>query len=85
MLLEKLNDSRNQRQVGTGKKGQAHGIGILLDHGLDDLLGGLMETGVDNLESLVTEGTGNHLCTTVMTIKAGLCNNDSVGALHSHR
>ena len=41
-----------------------------------------MEAGVDDFKTFISEGSGNHLGPSVMTIKAGLCNDDSIGTLH---
>ena len=37
--------------MGPRQQGEPDGVGVLLDHGLDDLLGCLMEAGVDHLEA----------------------------------
>ena len=67
------------------QEGEAHGVGILLDHGLDDLLGGLVEAGVDDLEARVPQRPCDDLGPTVVAVEAGLGHNHSIGALHGGR
>ena len=48
-LAEQLDHSGKQCHVCSGESGETDGVNVLLDCGLDDLLGGLVETGVDDL------------------------------------
>jgi predicted NAD-dependent protein-ADP-ribosyltransferase YbiA (DUF1768 family) len=66
----------------TREQREPEGVGILLDHRRDDLLWGLMKSGVDDLKSRITQGSGNHLGSTIMTIKTRLGNDYSIGTFH---
>jgi hypothetical protein len=54
--------------VSAREERQANGVGIFLQSGLGNLLGGLVQTCVDDLETMVSEGAGDGLGTSVMTI-----------------
>ena len=56
--LQALDDPRDEGEVGTRQQGEPEGVGVLLDDRLDDLLGRLVEAGVDDLESRVPQGHG---------------------------
>ena len=58
------------------------GVGILLDRRLDDLLGGLMEAGVDHLHARVAEGAGDDLGAAVVPVETGLGDNHAYLPLH---
>ena len=47
-------------------------IGVLLDGGLDDLFGCLVQTCVDDFHAGVPERPCDHLRAAVMTVEAGL-------------
>ena len=51
LLGEQLHDPRHERHVRARQNRQTDGVGVLLDHGLDDLLGRLVKTGVDHLHA----------------------------------
>ena len=53
-----------------------------MNDGLDDLVRCLMQTGVDNFKSFITQCTRNDLGATIMAIKTWLSNNNSIGTLH---
>ena len=50
---QELDDPRDQGEVCAGEEGQPHRVGVFLHDRLDDLLGGLMEPGVDHFEAAV--------------------------------
>src|SRR5262249_59290325 len=52
--------------------GDADSVRILLDRGLDDLLRGLVQTGVDHLHPRVAERSCDDLRAAVMTVEPGL-------------
>ena len=52
---------------------------------LDDLVGRLVEAGVDDLEPGVTEGPGDDLGSSVVPVQTGLGDYHSIGALHGGR
>ena len=58
------------------------GVGVLLQHGLDDLLGRLVEAGVDDLHARVAERARDDLRASVMTVEAGLGHDDANLACH---
>ena len=71
--------------MGPGQQRQPDGVGVLLDDGLDDLLRGLVEARVDDLEPGVAQGPGDHLGSSVVPVEAGLGDYHSIGALHGGR
>ena len=66
----------------TGEKREAHRIGVFLNDGLRDLLGRLVQTGVDDLEPRVTQGPRDDLCATVVSVEAGFGDDDPIAAIH---
>jgi hypothetical protein len=66
----------------TRQQRQSHGVDIFLQSCFSDLLGGLVETRIDDLEPMVAECSSDGLCASVMPIKSGLGNDDSVWPLH---
>ena len=43
LLAQQLDDPRHERHVRAGEDRQADGVGVLLEHRLDDLLGRLVQ------------------------------------------
>ena len=66
----------------TREQRQTDRVDIFLQSRLGNLLGGLVQAGVDDLEPMVAQSTSDGLGPTVMTIEARLGNDDSVRALH---
>ena len=64
---------------------QAHGVGVFLQRGLGNLLGGLVQTGVDHLEPVVAQCPGDGLRPAIVTIETGFGDDDAIGALHEPR
>ena len=58
-------------------------VGVLLDRGLDDLLGRLVQTRVDDLEPGVTQRAGDDLRPTVVPVEPGFRDDDAVLAGHA--
>ena len=58
------------------------GVGVLLDRGLGDLLGGLVQARVDHLEPGVAQGACHHFGPAVMSVEARLRHDHAVGAGH---
>ena len=58
-----------------------------LEGGLGNHLGGLTDAGVDDLHSRVPKGSGDHLCTSIVSVEArlGYKDPDSVNANLCHR
>ena len=52
---------------------------------LDDLLGGLVEPGVDDLEPGVAQRPGDHLGAAVVPVEPGLGHDHSIGSFHGRR
>ena len=50
--------------------------------GLGDLLGRLVQAGVDDLEAGVAQGPGDDLGAPVVAVETGLGDDDSIAALH---
>ena len=64
------------------QKGQANRIDVFLQGRLGNLLGCLVETGVDDLETVVAQSTGDGLGTAVVAVETGFGDDYSVGAFH---
>ena len=79
---EPVDDARDEGEMGARQQRQSDGVGVLLDHGLDHLLGRLVQPGVDHLEAGVPKGAGDDLGTSVVAIEPGLGHNDPVRTLH---
>jgi hypothetical protein len=71
-----------QREVGAGQQRETDAVGVLLQHGLGDLLRRLVQAGVDDLEAVVAQGAGDGFCATVVAIETGLRHDDAIRALH---
>ena len=65
-----------ERHVGPGQHREADQVGVLLDRGLDDLLRGLVQAGVDHLVTGVAQGPGDDLGAPVVTVETGLGHHD---------
>jgi hypothetical protein len=63
--------------VGAREDRQPDGVGVLLEHGLDDLLGRLVQAGVDDLHAGVAQRAGDDLRPAVMAVEAGLGHHDA--------
>ena len=80
--LEEVDDARDEHEVGTREQREPEGVGVFLDDRLDDLLGRLVQTGVDDFEARVAQGAGDDLGAAVVPVKTGLGDDDSVRAIH---
>jgi hypothetical protein len=56
---------------------QPDGVGVLLDHGLHDLLGGLMQAGVDDLHAGIAQRPRDDLRAAIVPVQAGLGDDDA--------
>ena len=56
---------------------EADGVGVLLDHRLDDLLRRLVQAGVDDLHAGVAQRAGDDLRAAVVPVEAGLGDDDA--------
>ena len=81
-LAHESEDLREYRHVRTREHRERHHVDVLLDRGLDDLLGRLVESGVDHLHAAVAERGGHDLGATVVPIKPGLTHQHADLALH---
>ena len=79
---QELDHPGHQGQVRAREQGEPDGVGILLHHRLDHLLGGLVEPGVDDLEAAVAQGAGDDLGPPVVAVEPGLGDDHPVGTLH---
>ena len=68
--------------MGSRQKRQTDGVYIFLQGGFGDLFGGLVQTGLDDLESVIAKGAGDGFCPTIMAVEARLGNDYSIGPLH---
>ena len=80
-----LHDPREQRQVGARQQRQPDGVGVLLQHRLGDLLGRLVQAGVDDLEPGVAQRPRDRSCAPVVAVETGLGHDDAVGPVHGTR
>ena len=74
---EQLDQRAEQRHVRPGEDGQADQVGVLLDRGLHDLLGRLVQPGVDDLVTGVAQRAGHDLGAAVVPVEAGLADDDA--------
>ena len=86
-VFEQRDDFRDQGHVGAGEDREADRVGVLLDHRLGDLLGRLVQAGVDDLHAGVAEGAGDDLGAAVVAVEAGLGDDDAdlAGGCGLHR
>ena len=61
-----------------GQEREPDAVRILLEDGLGDLFGRLVQPGVDDLEPVVPEGTGDGLGAAIVAVQARLGNDDAV-------
>ena len=71
-----------QREVRAREDRQPDGVGVLLERGLGDLLGRLVQARVDHLEAGIAQRPGDHLRAPIVTVEAGLGDDDAVAPLH---
>src|SRR3954451_5745826 len=71
LLAQELDDPRHQRHVRAGQDRQPDGVGVLLQDGLHDLLGRLVQARVDDLHAGIPERAGDDLRAAVMTVEPG--------------
>ena len=57
---------------------EADGVGILLNHGLDDLFGRLVKPRVDDLHTSVAQRASDYLGPAIVTVEAGFADEDSL-------
>ena len=81
-LPEQLDDAGEQREVGTREHREPDGVGVLLEGGLGDLLGGLVQAGVDHLEPGVPQGPGDDLGPPVVAVQPGLGDHHPIAPPH---
>ena len=69
--LEQLDYGGKERVVRAREDRKAHGVDVFLNGRAHDLLGGLVETGVNDLMPGVAQRPGDDFRPPVMTIEAG--------------
>ena len=77
LLPQQLEDAAEQIVVGARQHRQADRVGVLLHGGGDDLLGRLVETGVDHLEAGIAQSARHDLRSAVVAIQSRLGHQDS--------
>ena len=81
---EQLGDPRHERHVRARQDREPDRVGVLLKHGLDDLLGRLVQTGVDHLHAGVAQRAGDDLRPAVVPVETRLRHDDSdLAAVHA--
>ena len=73
---------REQGQVGPAEQRQPDRVDIFLQGRLGDLLGCLMKTGVDHLETVIAKRPGDRLGAAVVPVEPGLGDDNTVRPLH---
>jgi hypothetical protein len=71
--------------VGAREHAEPDGVHVLLDRGGHDLLGRLVESGVDDLEAPVAQGARDDLGAAVVPVEPGLGNDDADFSLAHER
>ena len=66
----------------TREKGEADRIGVFLHHGLGHLLRRLVQACVDDLEPRVAQRPSDDLRAPVVSVEAGLGDDDPIAAIH---
>ena len=77
VLAQAVEDLRHERHVRAGEDRDADGVGVLLHRRLDDLLGRLVQAGVDHLHAGVAERAGDDLRAAIVSVETGLRDDDS--------
>jgi ribonuclease BN (tRNA processing enzyme) len=77
ILTQAVQDLRDEGHVGAGEDGDADGVGVLLNCSLDDLLGRLVQTRVNDLHPGVAEGAGDDLRPPVVPVEPRLGDDDA--------
>ena len=75
-LAQQVDDARDEGHVGAREDRDPDRVCVLLDRGLDDLLGKLVQARVDHLHAGVTERPGDHLRAAVVPVEADLGDHD---------
>jgi hypothetical protein len=76
LIREQLDDAGNERHVGAREDRKADRVGVLLDGGLGDLLGRLVQARVDHLHTGIAQSAGDDLRSAVVTVESGLGDHD---------
>ena len=77
-LAQRRHDLGEQRHVRARVAREPDRVGVLLDRGLGDLLGRLVQARVDHLEPGVAQGARDHLGPAVVPVEARLRHDDAV-------
>lgn len=72
LLLQKLEDIGEQGHVGSGENTQSDAVDVFLNRRTHNHLRGLVESGIDDLHSGITQGAGDDLRSPIMAIEPGL-------------
>src|SRR5258706_1501410 len=80
-LAQEPDDARDERHVGARQDREPHDVDILLERRRRDHLGGLAEAGVDDLEALVAQASGEDLRAAVVAVEPGLRDEDLHGSI----
>src|SRR5438093_1287078 len=83
-FLQLFHHSWEQLQVCAGEDGEPDDVRVLLECRLSDHLRRLPDARIDDLEAGVAEGSGDDFGAAVMSIEAGLGDNDLYLAFLSH-
>jgi len=81
-IAQFFHHTREEGEVRAGQQRQPNGVDVFLERRLGDLLGSLMQTRVNDFETMVAQCTGDGLGATIMAVQARFGYNNSVGPLH---
>src|SRR5688500_8330238 len=74
--MQQVDYARAQSVMGTAEDRYTYRVNVFLNGSRGDHLGCLPEACIDDLHTCITQSTSYHLCTPVMSVKAGLCHQD---------
>ena len=74
ILMEKVDDFREQMTMSTRKNAHSNNIDVLLQSSFSNLLRRLAKPRIDDLEASITQRAGNDLSAAVMAVKARFSN-----------
>ena len=74
ILMEKVDDFREQMTMSTRKNAHSNNIDVLLQSSFSNLLRSLAKPRIDDLEASITQRAGNDLSAAIMAVKARFSN-----------
>src|SRR4030095_10572017 len=84
LVVQQLQHALEEIVVGAGQHAESDGVGVLLHRGGHDLLGRLVQPGVDDLEAGVTQRARHDLGPAIVAVEPGLGDDDADRAGGAH-